>query len=117
MPDATICVNVSHTIVATPIVVGVAPLFVHGDTDERPRPKPRMMRMYERAAAAAAPANTAPQLTADPLRSLSVATIAALGATGVCMVPPPSSEGVSVVGTAERPLNGSVAGGAVDSWN
>jgi hypothetical protein len=40
------------------------PAFAHGETDDKPNPVPRMSKMSESAAAAAAPANIAPQETA-----------------------------------------------------
>ena len=60
MPDAASCMKASQAMVDTPMAVA---LNDHGDTDDRPSPTPRISRMKDRAAAAAAPASTAPQDT------------------------------------------------------
>jgi hypothetical protein len=49
---------------AQPKVSAETPSNAQGDTEDRPRPTPRMIRISESAAEAAAPARIAPQDTA-----------------------------------------------------
>ena len=56
--------KITHTIVETPNVFALIPLFIHGDTEDKPRPVPNINRISDKAAAAAAPAKMAPHATA-----------------------------------------------------
>src|SRR5882762_11384784 len=65
-----ICIRISHTAAATPIVVADAPTFDQGETDEKPSPVPSANRMSDNAAATNAPPITAAQDTPDECASL-----------------------------------------------
>lgn len=64
MPDAAICVSVSHRIVETPNAAALIPVCAQGDTEDMPNPVPSIKRISESAEAAAAPAKIAPHETA-----------------------------------------------------
>ncbi|VVO45483.1 hypothetical protein PS723_06668 [Pseudomonas fluorescens] len=65
MPDATIWVKASQTMVEMPRLLALMPLLAHGDTAEKPSPKPSTTSTSDNAAAATAPANIAAQDTAE----------------------------------------------------
>src|SRR5471032_50626 len=75
MPDAASCMKASQTMVDTPMAVA---LKDHGDMDDSPRPTPSINRMKDSAAAAAAPAMTAPQDTPDWFRSVADSCVACI---------------------------------------
>ncbi len=56
--------NVIQTMVDTPSDWALMPSLLHGETEDKPSPVPRISRISDSAAAAAAPANTAPHDTA-----------------------------------------------------
>ena len=64
VPAETSWVTVTHTIVAVPKTVAVAPWPDHGETEESPRPTPRISKIRDSAAAPAAPAKMAAHDTA-----------------------------------------------------
>src|ERR1700680_3624698 len=64
-----ICIRISHTMAAIPIVVADAPAFDQGETDEKPSPVPNASRISDNAAATNAPPITAAQDTPDECAS------------------------------------------------
>ena len=64
MPEAMICVTVTHTMVEKPNAAADTPLRAHGEIADKPSPAPRINRIIDKAAAAAAPARIAPHETA-----------------------------------------------------
>src|ERR1017187_8700658 len=60
-----ICVTSNQTIAPIPIAEADAPMFDHGETEDKPMPVPNVSRLSDKAAAANAPASTAGQDTPD----------------------------------------------------
>jgi hypothetical protein len=69
MAEAMICITMSQRMAAVPTAEADAPLFDHGETEDKPRPVPSASRMSESAAATNAPAITAAQETPDECAS------------------------------------------------
>jgi hypothetical protein len=64
----------------------VAPELDHGDIDEKPTPVPRANKLSDRAAAAKAPADTAPHDTPEDLASIGRVVSATGGGGGCCAI-------------------------------
>src|ERR1700727_316068 len=64
-----ICVRISQKIANAPIVEADAPIFDHGETEEKPSPVPNDSRISARAADTNAPPITAAQETPDEFES------------------------------------------------
>src|SRR5579862_2503126 len=79
MLEATICMTISQMMVATPTAPADAPAFVHGETDDKPRPVPSASRVTDSAAATNAPPMTAAQETAEERDSFATETKPASG--------------------------------------
>src|ERR1035441_5469814 len=60
-----ICVTISQTIAPIPIAEADAPMFDHGETEDKPMPVPNASRISDKAAAANVPASTAGQDTPE----------------------------------------------------
>jgi hypothetical protein len=65
MAEAKICVRISQTIAALPIVAADAPVFDQGETEESPRPVPSDSKINAKEAVTKAPPITAAQETPD----------------------------------------------------
>src|ERR1043166_2466569 len=59
MLEATTCMTINQTIVATPMVAAEAPVLAHGEIEDKPSPTPSASKATDRAAATKAPAMTA----------------------------------------------------------
>ena len=59
------CISISHTMAAALSVDADAPMFDHGDTEDKPSPAPNANRISDSAAAANAPPASAAQDTPD----------------------------------------------------
>src|SRR6185369_9536673 len=70
--EARICIRTSQPIAVQPIADADAPAPAHGETADRPTPAPSVRRASDSAAAAKAPATTAPHDMPDELASFPV---------------------------------------------
>jgi hypothetical protein len=73
--ELMICMRMTHTMAARVIVVAEAPMFDHGDTDDKPSPAPSASRMSESAAVTNAPPITAAHDTPDECASWKTAVL------------------------------------------
>src|ERR1019366_2683605 len=65
MDELMICIRISHTMAAVPIIEVDAPTFDHTDTEEKPSPVPSASRISDNAAIPNAPPITAAHDTPD----------------------------------------------------
>jgi len=70
MDELMICIRISHTMAAVPIVEMDAPAFDQSETEVRPSPVPNASKIRDNAAVTNPPPITAAQDTPDELASL-----------------------------------------------